>query len=535
MFNWRISNPIVQTWNDPNQRYASVLDYQLDPIFAHPNSCQVPQLVQRVDNQRGLIPASYSRADKAFYPVNPYNVGSIYAPLYEFDIKSLGQTDALEVASWNNQDPFGTVPLAKTVHSLMSKVGVIQTVFGSVLGTCTLISNDLVMTARHVVEGENIQHLVAKFNHLKVPYKTSFVSLHTGLAGVVEDDPDDDYAIIKLNDSIGQLGYVSLNGENPFPGETALLHYPLEGRLKVSVNLFDQSVYYSRYLRCFHDSDCCSSGGAYFDPLGRFTAIHLGSELAGDGVNLSRYAITLQAIIDRHPNSLLSGFSSSSLKTFLEPYPRQFLLEEEGAKSQRIFTDSLGNEVSRNRRISLTKAKVVAFSKSNLEYLHNNYQAIFRQVVDQCLYITARHAFTRQYAIIGYIESDHLIPHHVWAATKNAKMKNLVRGSGTRPGENEMPAITIPYHYHRNLRTTGGVEGAKEFHAKLIDLCDKQKVHKAFVKCVKEYRKVGIDLTKRKVKRAIKECLKLHVDMKVMDEKGRDEAIEMLKRKGINI
>lgn len=502
----------MKTYDFPGSQYgshyASASDYRLDPMILN-----------------AQIQTAYSTASKTFYPINPYNVTPRYSPTVQFDIGQLEQTDVRDIISLRYEDPFGAISLAKTVNSLISKMGAIQTKTKKVLGTCTLISEDLVITARHVIEGEQMDDLMLAFDYIKAQNHSNFQSFQTGLDYVVEDDPKFDYAIIKLKAPIGKLGYAELNSGDPFPGETALLHYPHERGLTVSVNTFDQqSSHYSLYTRCFHDSDYGSSGGAYFDPFGRLTAIHLGAELEADGVNLSRCAIKIQDIVARNRSSLLSYYSSGTktFKRYLEPYFRDFLIDEEGAQSQRIFTELLGNAVKTDKKITLTKAKIVAFSK--LDYLYNNYHSTFLKTYNLCLYITGAHAFTKQYSMAYRIESDHIIPHHVWAATTLPSMKHLVRGGGSRPGENEMPAITIPYGIHRDLRTTV----SKIFHQELINLCDQDRVHRAFIKCVKEYQANGIDLTIVKIKKAIIKCLDLHIKLGVIKKGKRNSVINLL-------
>jgi V8-like Glu-specific endopeptidase len=48
---------------------------------------------------------------------------------------------------------------------------------GRKLGTCTLISEDLVMTARHVVEDKKIQDLTVGFDCIKAQNHLNFVSV----------------------------------------------------------------------------------------------------------------------------------------------------------------------------------------------------------------------------------------------------------------------------------------------------------------------------------------------------------------------
>ena len=110
----------------------------------------------------------------------------------------------------------------------------------------------------------------------------------------------------------------------------------------------------------------------------------------------------------------------------------------------------------------------VALSSTNLDYIARRYPTEFQKLQEECLNISGAHKITKQYSVTGYIESDHTIPHNVWQTTTNPKMKKLVKGSGSRPGENGLPAITIPYKNHRKLRTTGSSDDAKIFVSLLL-------------------------------------------------------------------
>ena len=534
---------VINTWN-PNRHYMSEADYRVDP-FVNSGRYQRYTSIQAINNQRDLINErishyrsydsisaykldpnqlgrtreisenfnieSYLSEEKAFYPITPYNVTPKHSPVCEFDTTILGQTNASDLIKRSHLNTFGVVSLAKAVSSLILTVGALHNCQTKQrLGTCTIISENLVLTARHVVEGKTIPNLMVRFDNIKVQNLSGFYSTEVGLDYVVEDDPLLDYAIIKLKNPKNpkiKLTCANLNIGDCFPGSTALLHYPLEKELQVSVNVFDISTsQYSIYMRGFHDSDYGSSGGSYFDPLSRFTALHIGVESTNKTFNLSRYAITLQNIIQKYPNSLLSKFanvppnnffsiSSNDFKirkNYLQPHNRSFLIEKEGKKSQKVFTELLGNNIKTDKKISLTKAKIVAFSEKNLNYLITYYGNIFDEVYEECLYITGRHVYTKQYAIKGYIESDHLIPHNVWASTNLVAMKKFVKGRGTRPGENDMPAITIPYDLHRNLYTTGNSYKSQSFCNQLTIKCNLNKVHKAFIMCLEDYKRVGI-------------------------------------------
>lgn len=533
VFNLPPSDSTMGSGNFPRRHRRSRSDYRTDPAFHNPDDDYQIRLAQTVDGRRESIPSledvAYSKENKRFNPVVLWNTKPSHSSSIDFDIPYLDQTDFDRVSLVISLYPPGTVSLSETVRRLISKVGAIVNIDGTTIGTCTLISEDLVITARHVIEEVEISSLRVSFN---IESKSGFCSVIGYFEYVVEDDSKQDYAIIKLKAPISlRNGYAHLDLDDSLPGATVLLHYPLGKNLQVSVNTFDpQTIHYSYFIRSLHDSDYGSSGGPHFDPLGRFTAIHLGSDVTTDGCNLYRYAIKLQDIVARNPNSILANPSHGTIipKIYLEPSSGEFFIDREGVEAQKRFTSHLGNAVKKDRKINRVKSGMVAFSEENLDYLFYHYQTKFSKVYDECLYITGLHGFTKKYTMRSHIESDHVIPHHVWASTKNRTMKKVAQGRGPRPGENAMPAITIPYDIHRNLRTTGNSLGSQQFHQKLIWLCNINKVHRAFRKCIKDYSVCGMDFKDTKVRKAVITCLDLHIYMGVINRIHRQWVINRL-------
>ncbi|MCB0387065.1 MAG: hypothetical protein KDD43_16845, partial [Bdellovibrionales bacterium] len=289
---------------------------------------------------------------------------------------------------------------------------------GQSLGTCVLIAENLVLMARHAIEGRNVPYLDVTFGYTEFLGKTHSAG-HTLFESVIENDPSLDYAIVKLKGPIGKrLGFVSLNTQDHTVSEPALLHYPLGKPLKVSVHAFDQTPYQTQFLLTYHDSDSFSSGGSYFDPYGRLSALHLGSQYDGKTLNLLRYALPLRKIVTHHPTSILHKFATRELSqsrsytsqdalTYLPFTDHQFLMDEEGYQSEKVLRRLLGSRVQTDRNIRKTQRGAISFSPTNLQYIATTYPAIYRAFQKECLGVTGVHAWTKQFSVTGVIESDH--------------------------------------------------------------------------------------------------------------------------------
>ncbi len=528
---------------------GQTLSYNLFPIYApnlygqsyhHPETLNPSGYVEsrKAQNAWGFNQQHihYSDPTKAFNAPVPSNTqGFTEMPKNGiFNPRRLEQTDVLYVPPPAQQPFFGEIPLALVVSKNICNMGAITTHTGENLGTCTLISENLVLVARHTIEGHDIRYLHANFVYHFQHDGPLYTCHQAWFDYVIEDDPECDYAIVKLTTSVKRNEYVKLNVSDDPITELALLHYPLGKPLMVSVQALDQTQHYSNYLVTNHDTDYFSSGGAYLDPLGKLTALHLGSQLGGDRFNVSRYAITLKRIVERNPGSVLLqlangsllqnvSYSSEKRQYFLELGTQPFLMDEEGYQSKKILTNLLKN--IHDPHIQKNKGGV-ALSATNLDYIKAYYPSEFKQFEKQCLFITGTHKTTKQFSVVGYIESDHVIPHDVWKSTTNPKMKKFVKGSGTRPGENEMPAITIPYDKHRDLLTTGSSPQSVNFRKSLVTLCNQGKVDQALTRCFQEYRKNGISLKAHKPQ--IIASLDAHVTVGVITKSQKNGILSTL-------
>ncbi len=298
-----------------------------------------------------LSPSDYSSTEKMFYGPVPYNTQTYnYACVSgNFDVSRLPQTNILDVISTNSRDRYKLmgpyeVSLSNTLSKVFRSVGAIKDSYGNCLGTGTLISNNFILIARHSIEGLDVRTLNAVFEDFKIQGHGYTQGSKYEVDYVVESNSHLDYAIVKLKGNPGKKhGYVSF-GKNTYPvSEPALLHYPLGKPLQVSVHTFTQTQYKSNWLQTYHDSDYNSSGGAYIDPSGFLVAMHLGSELNRYNMNLCRYAISIQEIINQNLDGVLSKFSDGRLdqaksyksqrqKYNLTPIRRSFIIDEEIGK-----------------------------------------------------------------------------------------------------------------------------------------------------------------------------------------------------------
>ena len=122
--------------------------------------------------------------------------------------------------------------------------------------------------------------------------------------------------------------------------EPALLHYPLDKPLQVSVHTYKETQYKLNILQTYHDSDYASSGGPYIDPKGYLVAMHIGCEFGQNTMNLpqdmrfiKRNYFSTSAHSCKLSTQILSQkqvYKSLTQSFYLAPIKRHFILDEEG-------------------------------------------------------------------------------------------------------------------------------------------------------------------------------------------------------------
>ena len=139
----------------------------MSTIYARYDSAYPPRKPDPCDSHATL--GRYSSQEKAFYPVVPYNTQTFkYMPVSgHFDITRLRQTPVLDLIYSRPfaSKQYGVVPLAETISPLLRKMGTMQDrATGESLGTCTLIAENLVMVARHAIQGRNVGNIQVRLS-----------------------------------------------------------------------------------------------------------------------------------------------------------------------------------------------------------------------------------------------------------------------------------------------------------------------------------------------------------------------------------
>jgi len=394
--------PVVNEWK-PIGSYAStpIQYWQIQPV----EKSEVVKTYPSTSNH-------YSSAEKMFYGPVPSNTQTFNQACIRghFGISLLRQTNILEVISTNPRD-FGKlmspyeVSLAKTLVRVSWFVGSIRDADDLYLGTGTLVSNNFMLIARHSIEGMDVRTLKVVFGNFKIPGHGYSKSFKYEFAYVVESHPHLDYAIVKLKNTPGMKhGYAFFSKNISLMSNPALLHYPLGKPLQVSVHAFNQTQYESNRLETYHDSDYNSSGGAYIDPSGFLVAIHLGSELDYYNMNLCRYSLPIQEIINQNPDGLLAKFADGRLdqsepyisqtpQYYLMPTERSFIFDEEGYP-RKILTHYIKREIKDKYRdgkidfkeivgdkdLKLDRNNEVVISPESIKYITKNYLTAYQKM-----------------------------------------------------------------------------------------------------------------------------------------------------------
>lgn len=291
--------------------------------------CLVPNIKQSINSDKlpniFLLPKKYEIEKQ-----NPLHVDYTqpFLPIPAFPTKKKPQNDVAELLHKNQ----GLFNAAKAM-------GMILNSNNEPVGSCILLPNGRILTARHVLEGKVILNCIVIFGYFEQKVHRCYE-----LEAIIEESKDLDYAIAQLNytpviEPMVFNEYLKYNS-------LALLHHPLGKTLQVSVNEIKFVAYaYQDSCITYHDSDFASSGGAYIDMEGNCYAIHLGYEKNKDCPN--KYALTISNIKRKNPNSILFEPNTMITKNYI------FLNHNEK-----------GHENERN--INREKLDIIEISKKNL-------------------------------------------------------------------------------------------------------------------------------------------------------------------------
>jgi hypothetical protein len=213
----------------------------------------------------------------------PYNEEEDFAYLYDsqLDVARLPQTDIIDIINkkyLNNtvldiHTGEENIPLFEIVPSIEKNVIAIGEGKGLPFATGLLIAPDLVITARHALEGERISRL---------SIKTNFQLTDWGLDGhdvyfikdVVDDNPALDYVIVRLNQRVKDFKPINLGLVDDHEGSSILIHHPQGETKKISVDETLSSRHFSYNLSAYHQSYKGSSGGVYVNAQQQIFALH---------------------------------------------------------------------------------------------------------------------------------------------------------------------------------------------------------------------------------------------------------------------
>lgn len=523
----------VNTWGFPKlPRNHSRFESALDPAA-------------RIEGVRNaFLPSSigYSSTARSYNPVAPtcqsgreQSAGTY--PRWSFNLSRLPQTRINDLGRKEHLEGSSGVSLSATINPIVKNMGSISSVStGDNLGTCALIAHNLVLVPRHVIEDRTIRMLQVTFGlHDSSRGVLNYGSTYLDL--IVEQSEEYDYVVAKIKDPLGDsLGCVPLSGDH-IVAEPALLHYPLGRTLRASVHTVASSEWMALRNVSYHDSDYASSGGAYINPEGKMVAMHLGSEMVSyESMHLQRYALPLSVIAAHLPNSILGklisgklsqgvAYGTSSLCRYLPPCLHNYLIDKEGYESEKILSALFAKELKTDKKIITLKNGKVSTSKDNMSYISKTYPIKFANFQNQCLRKVGEHRKTNLYSVLGYVDSDHTLPHDVWKSTKNAAMQKVCSsGTGKRKGEKEMPAVTIPHSIHEKLLTTGSSTDSKAFRKKLTQLCDQNRVDDALILCYRDYENKGLKLSEYNSQ--IKNSLSQHVTLGLITASQRQKIIK---------
>lgn len=499
-------------------------------IMPHPNTCLAQSQAHDSTRRKDFYPA---------VPATTYseNAGaSIYGC---FDYKRLKQTAVADLL--NGKIPpqeYQGVPhhsLADTLRSKVSPFGAISNSSGC-LGSGILIGKNLLLVSRHSIAGHALDDMVVELGYLEQE------GFKFRIKHIVEDNEKLDFAILDVEGEPGGIfkpASLSLE-EHPFCEDLPLLHHPKGKSLQVSVHAFGPRQLSSRIIT-YHDTDYCSSGGGYLNHRGKVIAMHLGSEWYPRFGNLQRSAIPISEIVKRVPHGIIAKIADGSIprdtlyhaaipRFYLAPIESDFQLDEEGKFNQETLTAAMLKHPDSRIKVD-TKGKVKT-SDANLRRIERLYPTLYRNTVAQSLNRGGLHGFTSGYSLLLRVDSDHVPAYEVWEKTTNAKMQQIFKKAilaapyGDRPGQNGLPAVTIPHDNHVDLLTTGKLKACVNFRARQINLCNRLQIYQAIEENLDDYQANGLFPA---YKEGVKEMLDEHVKLTTLTDTDKDALVKKFK------
>jgi hypothetical protein len=295
---------------------------------------------------------------KRYHSVLPFNAEENHpfaSSIVQFTISRLSQTPTLEairkpVESGHLSSP-GDINLYDVISPIYKSVGRI-TIGDQHLGTCSLVSDDIVLVPRHCVERMNVSQIKIRFENV-VDNAPEFHTVPISIEGIVEDGYPQDYVLLKLNnDTHYSLPQPILLRMERLDTPHALLHHPIGKSQQTSVHGIGTS--YNGRSIIFHDTNYGSSGGALVSPTGHVVGMHLGSDLV-IGPNewgLKRYVLNFDQLKPGILKSIVEGQPRENLNV-LQPIP-SITPAEWNYIDLEVFLEKSNNSIDLNQGKKLT-------------------------------------------------------------------------------------------------------------------------------------------------------------------------------------
>ncbi|CAB4042805.1 Hypothetical predicted protein, partial [Paramuricea clavata] len=133
-------------------------------------------------------------------------------------------------------------------------------------------------------------------------------------------------------------------------------------------------------------------------------------------------------------------------------------------------------------------------SSVTFDYIETYHPGPLEKTVYECLGQGGKHAQTKEWSLKGKVESDHFPPFDAYVkASKHRKCKAKVKARINLIGRRDnLPAITIPYDFHRVFDTTGGAIPNIEFRKEQAKSIRKGKSVNAIKKNLNSYCNRGL-------------------------------------------